>query len=300
MKIIFSRKVFDTYSGGFPNPIFENNRIFSIPIPDKKTSFKYSDIKDTYKEIPITEILNDITGKRIRSGKKLYKEFNYSKTDFRAHNDPFFYKGQSIEGYFFGQQGNVQSELRNRDVTKGDVFLFFGIFQRVNSKRKKWIYDKNFPPCHVIFGWMQIGEVVDLTDNKNVEKLLRKYLFLKEHPHIECKEFYKNNTIYIPSYKLIIDGKPVYNKGSGKFLFKESRILNNSNTPKLTEWKLPYYLSDEKAFLNKRLKFKTTNDKYCILKVQRGQEYIYDLDKLSTKNKNKVLDYLLKLICENN
>jgi len=46
MKIIFSRKVFDTCNGGFPNPIFENNRMFSIPTPDKNFIFyKGQDIK---------------------------------------------------------------------------------------------------------------------------------------------------------------------------------------------------------------------------------------------------------------
>jgi len=68
-----------------------------------KISFKYSDIKDAYKEIPITETLNDITEKN-KAWKKLYKKFNYSKTDFRAHNGHFFYKGQDIEGYFWANR----------------------------------------------------------------------------------------------------------------------------------------------------------------------------------------------------
>lgn len=35
MKIILSRKGFDTNSGGFASPIFPNKTCYSVPIPSK-------------------------------------------------------------------------------------------------------------------------------------------------------------------------------------------------------------------------------------------------------------------------
>jgi len=44
MKIIFSRKGFDSSTGGVPSPIFPDGKILSLPIPDKLSPIKYKDI----------------------------------------------------------------------------------------------------------------------------------------------------------------------------------------------------------------------------------------------------------------
>jgi len=44
MKIILSRKGFDSTYGGFPSPIFEDGRMISLPIPishEKEKLFTY-------------------------------------------------------------------------------------------------------------------------------------------------------------------------------------------------------------------------------------------------------------------
>src|ERR1700678_123230 len=44
MKIILSRKGFDSSSGGVPSPIFPDGKILSLPIPDKSSTIAYNDI----------------------------------------------------------------------------------------------------------------------------------------------------------------------------------------------------------------------------------------------------------------
>lgn len=63
MKIIFSRKGFDSSSGGLPSPILPDGRIISFPIPDKTSSIKYSDIK--YDEFNIGHMVSLLSKDKI-------------------------------------------------------------------------------------------------------------------------------------------------------------------------------------------------------------------------------------------
>ena len=45
MKIILSRKGFDSRSGGVPSPIFSNGRMVPLPVPDKQSRIKYGDVR---------------------------------------------------------------------------------------------------------------------------------------------------------------------------------------------------------------------------------------------------------------
>jgi hypothetical protein len=44
MKIILSRKGFDSSSGGVPSPIFSDGDMLSLPIPDRASTVKYDEI----------------------------------------------------------------------------------------------------------------------------------------------------------------------------------------------------------------------------------------------------------------
>ena len=77
MKLILSRKGFDSQSGGCPSPIFPDGTLYSLPIPDDQSD---PTSKITYKDLwhgdtNIGEMVADLTGNRI--GSKV-----------RAHLDP--------------------------------------------------------------------------------------------------------------------------------------------------------------------------------------------------------------------
>ena len=44
MKVILSRKGFDSGSGGYPSIILPNNEMITLPIPSRGDTYKYSEI----------------------------------------------------------------------------------------------------------------------------------------------------------------------------------------------------------------------------------------------------------------
>jgi len=44
MKVILSRKGFDSEFGGYPSPILPNGQMISLPIPDQNEELRYSDV----------------------------------------------------------------------------------------------------------------------------------------------------------------------------------------------------------------------------------------------------------------
>ncbi len=59
MRIILSRKGFDSSAGGCPSPIFPDGRLFSLPIPDKTSPIVYSEIH--YDDIDVGQLVSQLT-----------------------------------------------------------------------------------------------------------------------------------------------------------------------------------------------------------------------------------------------
>lgn len=129
MRIIFSRKGFDSGSGGAPSPII-NGRPISLPIPTQRRSVT------TYAALGLGEAVQHTTRGRI-GGEHL------------CHDDPMFRGGQC----YFGQCGAAQAHLANQGVGVGDTFLFFGLFAdgRIGGRH------------HRIYGYMDVQSVVPLS-----------------------------------------------------------------------------------------------------------------------------------------
>ncbi len=126
MRIVLSRKGFDTGSGGTASPIIEGRPI-SLPIPTRRRS------TTTYDHLGLGEIVERVTRGKIAR-------------DHLCHEDPMFTRGQCL----FGQCGAAQSHLRNMGVGAGDVFLFFGLFADGQSGERH----------HRIFGYLRIQDVI--------------------------------------------------------------------------------------------------------------------------------------------
>lgn len=126
MRIILSRKGFDTGSGGAPSPIIEGRPV-SLPIPTGRRS------TTTYDDLGLGEIVERVTrGKIVRT--------------HLCHEDPMFTAGQCL----FGQCGAAQSHLRNMGVGIGDVFLFFGLFADEHAIERH----------HRIFGYLRVDDMI--------------------------------------------------------------------------------------------------------------------------------------------
>jgi putative DNA base modification enzyme with NMAD domain len=160
MKIIFSRKGFDSGTGGAPSPIIDRRPI-SLPIPTRHRS------ETTYADLGLSEIVEAVTKGRI-AGTSL------------CHNDPMFENNRCA----FGQTGAAQAHLANNAVGVGDVFLFFGLFAHPDGRDRH----------HRLFGYLQVEEVIPLGRHPVEDD--QPPGFLRRHPHT-LGEWNPNNTLYL-------------------------------------------------------------------------------------------------------
>lgn len=127
MKIVLSRKGFDSAAGGGPSPIVDGRPI-SLPIPAAagRPGVSYAALG---------------LGAQVSRASR-----GQLGPDTLAHHDPLFTPdGRCL----FGQCGAAQSHLENQQVRAGDLFVFFGLFRAGNA-----------PPHHRIFGWLWVEDVV--------------------------------------------------------------------------------------------------------------------------------------------
>ena len=270
MKLILSRKGFDSQSGGCPSPIFPNGTIYSQPIPDNREKF---DSKITYKDLRhddtnIGKVVEDLTRNRISSNCPAHLDPDINRSAYSPRK-----KGWRP---LFGQTGTAQSHLENEDVRIGDLFLFFGLFQKVEKTSGRWGFVKNAPKQHILWGWLQIGEV------HKVDGLAKdEFLWARYHPHFSPLPKVSNNTLYIASDRLNLGDGPIA-PGAGCFPeFHHRLVLTNPKGSGATDWRLPrcFYPDDGKTPLSYHGNCNwKPNDGYVY--VQRrgpGQEFVLDL-----------------------
>jgi hypothetical protein len=158
MRIVFSRKGFDSSYGGAPSPII-GGRPISLPIPEDSPSVT------TYEALGLGETVEQVTRGRIAR-------------HATCHDDPMF-----AEGYcWLGQAGSAQGHLRNNHVGQGDSFLFFGLFADPETGERH----------HRLFGFMQVaccGTPDELRRHPSWREPPR------SHPHLSPRER-PGNTLY--------------------------------------------------------------------------------------------------------
>jgi len=159
MRIIFSRKGFDTGSGGGPSPIL-GNRPVSLPIPASRNSIT------RYSDLGFGELAERASRGRVSA-------------DHFCHEDPMFFSGRCL----FGQCGTAQSHLQRQGVRLGDVFLFFGLFADPNGVGRH----------HRIFAFMEIETIIGGDALSPENPLLS--AAPRTHPHV-IGERPANNCIY--------------------------------------------------------------------------------------------------------
>ena len=281
MRIIFSRKGFDSTSGGKPSPILPDGRIVSFPIPDKQSSIRYNDIR--WQEYNLGSFVSDLTGGRIPGS-------------YFAHLDPDLSKDSLSRSPdwkpLLGQTGAAQGHLRKNGVRAVDIFLFFGLYQNVILSSGKLEWDTRSPRRHLLWGWLQIDEAVKV-DGCN----LSKFEWARYHPHFQ-REPDANNTIYVARKYLALPG--VSSKGlfgSGVFShISEGLVLTDPDGTTPSEWKLPrwFYPCEGKfplTYHSDLARWQKTDNAVRLRAVARGQEFI-----LNTEEFPEAVEWLKELI----
>ncbi len=65
MKLIFSRKAFDSSAGKVANPILDDGSLIPMPIPDKQSPIRYEDV--TIAGQNLGKVASDLTRGRLRA-----------------------------------------------------------------------------------------------------------------------------------------------------------------------------------------------------------------------------------------
>ncbi len=139
MKLILSRKAFESSAGKVANPILDDGTLVPLPIPDKQSPIRYQDI--TIAGQNLGKLASELTNGR-------------SRASHFAHLDPDLIESAypRAPGWrpIFGQVDAAQSVLAREGVGPGDLFLFFGWFRRVTAAAGRFRYVPGAPDLHVM------------------------------------------------------------------------------------------------------------------------------------------------------
>ena len=254
MRVVLSRKGFDSKYGGYPSLILPDGRLISLPIPNGEDSIRYSELKlddrQTYYD--------------------LMKELGMEGFDPKStcHLDPDIYE-TVINRHknwkpLFGQIGPSQRHLKHQNISVGDLFLFFGWFRRTTYENGKLIFGPNGPNLHVIFGYMQIGKIITTYSLHDWDKWMR------YHPHVKLKrrKMNKTNSIYVAKDRLS------FNKnlpGASPLRFNEKLVLTKKGYSR-SKWNL-----NPRIFKNLKISYHPNPwRKGFFQSAHRGQEFVIE------------------------
>lgn len=207
--------------------------LLSMPIPSNDKD-RYSDL--SYNGMSYSDILKQLSPRR---------EYDH------CHVDPDIRESRinRIKDWeaAFGQIGASQGLLKNAGVEKGDIFLFFGWFRKVEIINGKYRFVKrkngtfyDHADMHVIYGYLQTGDI--LTEREKIAGY-------PWHPHSSSDRSYSDsNAIYIPSENLSIIPEL---KGYGTLDYRQDRVLTMENHNRGT-WKEMPFLLPEHVYGNRK------------------------------------------------
>ncbi len=252
MKVIFSRKGFDGTAGGCPSPII-NDQLISFPIPTKMpSSIVYSQLSGNF-----TDLVVDLTGGRLKGNSACHLDPDI--------NPDLLPRLPNWRGAL-GQVSAAQGHLRKQGVQIGDVFLFWGLFQPV-SRRSVWRFTGKRQ--HRIWGWLQIGEIIEL--GADGSKALSTHPWLKDHPHARSG-WTNSNVLYIASDQLVVGGQVLARKGYGTL---SKGVLLSAHEIRPSIWTVPDWLHPLKGGCG--MSYNPSNrwlDDGTVQVAARGQEFV--------------------------
>lgn len=260
MKIILSRKGFDSGFGGIPSPILPNEEMLSLPIPDIHSNLRFSDLYISEKKNYV-ELITELGGSKIKlegSGKHPIKEIG-------CHLDPdirfrTLKRGTNWKG-LFGQSGAAQSHLRNQNVSIGDIFLFFGWFTPTYLINRK-LELKNRSGFHAIFGYLEIAEILEL----NIQDIPN---WMQYHPHYKTRHItLLNDTFYVASEVLFFNNNL---KGYGTFQYNPKLKLTKEGYSR-SKWNLPEFFKHTSISFHNENSWKTD----YFQSAAKGQEFVIE------------------------
>jgi hypothetical protein len=234
MKVVLSRKGFDSHAGGCASPILPDGRLLSLPIPEEGSGVSYGDLRleTDMSYFDLMALLIPLC----RSGRvtcTLGRSTVGRSTE--CHLDPDLVRtvrqrGNGWKGAF-GQIGAAQRHLENQGVEKDDLFLFFGWFRFTEQYDTRLRFSRHCKNgMHVIFGYLQIGEILRIGVGSPVPA------WLQGHPHLAPHRITSvSNSIYLARDRLSWNHRL---PGYGVFRYDDSLLLTGEGFSR-SRWCLP-------------------------------------------------------------
>ena len=275
-KLIISRKGFDSGSGGCPSPIFPDGTMFSLPIPSYDQE-AFEDLQHV--DVDITSVVTGITNGRMNGQNLIHLDLD-PDLNFDAYRHRKVRANWQQWRGMLGQAGIAQSHLDRQGVGSGDVFLFFGLYRRVEETAHGWRFVRGAPELHVLWGWLQVDQKYRVTDIRPDH-----IPWARHHPHLFSNYRDDKNTVYTASKKLDLGGD--YDQrdiaGWGVFpRFDRRLVLTNPNGPGVSNWLLPrwFFPDGDKpplTYHTDRKRWRHDANHAHLQSVGRGQEFVLDL-----------------------
>lgn len=250
MKVILSRKGFDSSYGRTASPILPDGTLLSLPIPSKTETLRFTDLH--YNSWSYYDVI-----KALRPASKI-------KEKYTCHLDPDIRKEvmprTGVWQPAFGQEGTALSHLQNQEVGVGDLFLFYGWFRRTELSDGRLRYVQRAPDLHIIYGYLQIGDVI--THEEDVPE------WLVGHPHNTAERWRRGrNAIYVASERLSIQPELA---GAGCLTMSERLVLTKKGCLRRV-WDLPDFMQNVPITYNAD----AWQDEGFV-SAARGQEFVFD------------------------
>lgn len=268
MKIIISRKGFDSAAGKCASPIFEDGSMCSLPIPSRHSPVCFKDV--TIGGRPLGAVVSDLSRGRTPATYGVHFD-----PDLDASSWP---RAPGWRG-LFGQGGNAQKVLAREGVAPGDVFVFFGWFRRVEQVSGRFRFVKGAPNLHVVWGWLQVDRVIDVATSRASVPSWATY-----HPHVAHGSHITNNTLYVATDRLVLGDIAVGISGGGVLPTFADRLQLTKPGARRSTWSLPAWFHRDASRPPLGLhgdlgRWTRAGDRVDLESVARGLEFVLDTAK---------------------
>jgi len=273
MRVILSRKGFDSKNGGVPSPIFSDRSLVSLPIPcdDENGPPSFESLRNQSTDLgALVEDLTQHRQKRIPGNRSVHLD---PDLDHSIQPRPAGWRPA------FGQVRSAQGHLANQGVERGDLFLFFGWFRQVERVGGTWRYVKGSPNIHVLFGWLQIEEIWSFATQ--YEAAVARHPWLETHAHADIE--LDSNTVYVSRPRLKLNGKASDTPGAGAFRKFDAALQLTWPNETRRWWRLPRWFEpvNGKPPLSYHLKRDAWRRREGFMQLRTvgiGQEFVLDCD----------------------
>ncbi len=266
MKIILSRKGFDSGYGGIPSPVLPGIGPVSLPIPSNagEAARSYAPAG-----ISLADLLSQLSARKFDEATLVHYDPDLDRTGRRRR-----------EGWrpAFGQVGSAQSHLANQGVGVGDLFLYFGWFRPAELVENRWRFVPGAPGFHALFGWLQVGGRIDVPsqDASHVPE------WLSDHPHVAHAARFagQSNTIYVGADELRL-GAEVRDDAGGRFNVWSDALRLSADGGNRSVWKVPNWLDPLQgraalSFHGRPERWSRRDGSLYLQTVAKGQEFVLD------------------------